>query len=73
MLEQRVVARDEQFNYSADPYIQALKEHPPEAWEGLTDLQEKRQSYYQALEAPNREMIGQQQVGNKGAGLGFRV
>jgi hypothetical protein len=62
MLEQCVVARDEQFNYSSHPYIQALENNAPESWSSLPDLDQKRRSYYQALEDPGREMLGQQQV-----------
>ncbi|WIA10507.1 hypothetical protein OEZ85_010696 [Tetradesmus obliquus] len=62
MLEERVTARAEQYNYSTDPYMQTLKEHAPEEWEGLPDLTQKRQAYYQALEAENRTLIGPKQI-----------
>lgn len=42
--------------------LQALQEHAPEEWDSLPDLQQKRQAYYAALEAPNRTLIGTQQV-----------
>jgi hypothetical protein len=44
------------------PAVQTLQEHAPDEWASLPDLQQKRQAYYDALEAPNRTMIGQKQV-----------
>eukprot|EP00882_Tetradesmus_deserticola_P017575 GHRQ01018826.1.p1 GENE.GHRQ01018826.1~~GHRQ01018826.1.p1 ORF type:complete len:363 (+),score=104.54 GHRQ01018826.1:629-1717(+) len=62
MLEERIIARDEQYNYTQDPYIQTLQEHAPEEWAGLPNLEEKRQAYYKALEDPSRELLGQPQI-----------
>jgi cell division protein FtsB len=42
--------------------LQTLQEHAPDEWAGLPDLQQKREAYYAALEAPNRTLIGQTQV-----------
>ncbi|KAF6253147.1 PhoD-like phosphatase-domain-containing protein [Scenedesmus sp. NREL 46B-D3] len=62
MLEERITARNEQYNYTQDPYIQALEQHEPEAWDTLPNLQQKRQAYYQALEDPDRSLVGEQQI-----------
>jgi hypothetical protein len=42
--------------------LQALQDYPPQEWASLPDLQQKREAYYNALEAPNRTLIGPQQV-----------
>eukprot|EP00879_Flechtneria_rotunda_P008895 GHRR01009315.1.p1 GENE.GHRR01009315.1~~GHRR01009315.1.p1 ORF type:complete len:400 (+),score=144.76 GHRR01009315.1:910-2109(+) len=62
MLEERLLAREEQYNYTNDPYIQALEAHAPEEWDTLPDLQAKRQGYYAALEARNRSLAGSVQL-----------
>lgn len=49
--------------------LQALKNHAPDEWSNLPDLQQKRASYYQALVAPNRTLIGQTQVCREGHDL----
>lgn len=43
--------------------MQALEANAPDEWASLPDLQEKRRAYYQALENPNRALIGSKQVG----------
>ena len=59
VVESRFLHRTEQYNYTQDPYIQALENNPPSSWDTLPNLQQLRANYYDALAAPNMTIIGE--------------
>nr|QOL01235.1 putative extracellular protein TR9_042 [Trebouxia lynnae] len=60
VVEGRFAFRTQQYNYTQDPYIQALENNPPDSWDTLPNLAQLRSNYYEALAAPDRTIIGSQ-------------
>lgn len=58
VVEGRFAFRTEQYNYTQDPYINAIQNNPPSSWDTLPNLKQLRASYYEALAAPNMTIIG---------------